>query len=102
VPAKQALRRQRLGILLSGIQHHLHHAFNVAAGFHFTAKIQSQPAGDGRTHLSRIQPLTFDGARLGDIGGQMGQARLGAEAESEPLHPSQQAPLPMPDLRQQR
>jgi hypothetical protein len=74
VPAKQALGRERLGVLLGGVQHHIDHAIHLAVGWDhivmFIANVHAQPAGDRGAHGVQVEGLAFNGAGGDDFLGE--------------------------------
>jgi hypothetical protein len=47
MPNEQAIAGQRISVMLSRIQHHFHHPFNIAVHGRQSANIHPQTAGDG-------------------------------------------------------
>ena len=86
MPAKQPLGRQRLGIVLRGVQHHFDDAFDVAIGFDQTADIHAQAAGNGGANLLPVEQFALDLARFENIFGQGMENGFLTQRETKRLH----------------
>ena len=62
---KSLLLRQRFGIALRRIEHHLDDAFDITVGGSQPADIHAEAARDRRAHLLPVENLAFNFARFG-------------------------------------
>ncbi len=69
MPAEQALTRDQRMAVGRGVEHHLHHAFDVSIDRGQRSNSHAQPAGDGRAHRFHIELLALDLAGLDHIFG---------------------------------
>ncbi|MDR6954772.1 hypothetical protein J2X65_004148 [Ancylobacter sp. 3268] len=94
MPAEQPLRGQWLLIVLRGIEHHFHDAFDMAIGGDQAGNIHAEAAGDRGTDLFPVKHLAFDLAGLQNVFGQHMDDFL-AKREAKCLHAADQPPLSM-------
>ena len=100
MPAKEAVRRQRLIVVLRRVQHHLDDAFDVTVRRLQPADFDSEPTRDRRAYLVCVQPLAFDLAALQHVFGERAENGLLSDPEAERLHLADQSPLQVPACRQ--
>lgn len=93
VPAKQPLGRQRLGVVLGGIQHHVDHAVHMPVGGCQRADVHAQAPGDRRPDGGLVQRFAFDGAGGDDFLCQRLQRGLVALREAYAGHAAGQMAL---------
>ena len=102
VPAKQALGRERLRVVLGGVQHHVHHAINMAIRRGERANGHAQPPGDAGAHGVQVQGFAFDGAGGDDFLREGLHGGLVALRQPQLGHAARQMPLCAVHLRQGR
>ena len=100
MPAEEALRGQRLVVVLRRVQHHLDDAFDVTVRRLQPADIDSEPTRDRRADLVGVQLLAFDLAALQHVFGERAENGLLSDPEAERLHLADQAPLQVPGCSQ--
>ena len=100
MPPEQPLIGQRRSEVLGGIEHHLDHALDIPVGGLRSPGIKPEASGDGRAHLFGIELLALDLAGLQDVQRQRVKLSLLLQGKAKPLHPAQQPPLAVADLRQ--
>src|SRR5262249_48184894 len=98
--AEETFSSQRLVILLGGVERHFDDALHLTVCRGQRADLDAEPPCDGRTHLSLLEDLAFDFARLDHLLGQRLQHCLAAQGEDEGFHPPNEPPLAVPERGQ--
>ena len=102
MPTEQPFLSQRIGKMLRGIQHHFHHAFNIAISGDCARDVDAQPPRNRRAHLIGIQNLALNLAGLQHVQRQRRQHSFVLADETQPFHAANQPPLTMPDMGKHR
>ena len=82
------------------VQHHLDDAFDITIRPPDTAGVHAETPRDRGSDLCRVELLALDIAALDHVLDQCSEHRLASKIEPEGLHATEEATLPMPDVRQ--
>src|SRR3546814_17259730 len=86
---------QRLCIVLRGVEHHLHDAFDVAVGFDQAAEVHAETAGDGGAHQLPVEHPALDLAGFDNVLGLGLTPGLLTQREADRFHSTDTPALPV-------